>query len=209
MNITKITAQVKNSDRANVFIDGNYSFSLTLSQIIDNKVKVGQEIDEVGLNALKKISDFGKLKMRTIEWLYIRPRSSQELKLYLKKKSIDTEVTNQLINEVIRLGYQDDVRFAKWWVEQRKAKNKSNRFISNELRSKGVHSSIIEDALNDNCETDETRIKNLIDKKRLFQKYPDKQKLTTCLMPQGFSYDLIKQSLADQPIAVAEFPSDT
>lgn len=197
MTITKITAQVKNSDRANIFIDGSYSFSLTLGQVIDNKVKVGMEINDAELNVLKKISDFGKLKMRTVEWLYIRPRSSQELKMYLKKKNIDPEVSGNLIIEVQRLNYQDDIRFTKWWVEQRKAKHKSDRFIYNELRAKGIHSSIIEEALHESSETDEARIKSLINKKRLIQKYPDKQKLITYLMRQGFSYELIKQVTSD------------
>lgn len=195
MKITKITGQIKNPDRANIFIDGTYSFSLTLSQVIDNKVKVGLELDEAELNVLKKISDYGKLKMRTIEWLYIRPRSSQELRMYLKKKNIDTEDSTKLINEISKLGYQDDFRFTTWWVEQRKAKNKSNRFISNELRSKGIDSGTIADALNDSGETDEARMINLINKKKLLQKYPEKQKLATYLMRQGFSYDVIKQHI--------------
>ncbi len=195
MKITKITGQIKNPDRANIFIDGTYSFSLTLSQVIDNKVKVGLELDEAELNVLKKISDYGKLKMRTIEWLYIRPRSSQELRMYLKKKNVDTEDSTKLINEISKLGYQDDFRFTTWWVEQRKAKNKSNRFISNELRSKGIDSGTISDALNDSGETDEARMINLINKKNLLQKYPEKQKLVTYLMRQGFSYDVIKQHI--------------
>jgi len=195
MKITKITGQIKNPDRANIFIDGTYSFSLTLSQVIDNKVKVGLELDEAELNVLKKISDYGKLKMRTIEWLYIRPRSSQELRMYLKKKNVDTEDSTKLINEISKLGYQDDFRFTTWWIEQRKAKNKSNRFISNELRSKGIDSGTISDALNDSGETDEARMINLINKKNLLQKYPEKQKLVTYLMRQGFSYDVIKQHI--------------
>jgi regulatory protein len=195
MKITKITGQIKNPDRANIFIDGTYSFSLTLSQVIDNKVKVGLELDEAELNVLKKISDYGKLKMRTIEWLYIRPRSSQELRMYLKKKNVDTEDSTKLINEISKLGYQDDIRFTAWWVEQRKTKNKSNRFISNELRSKGIDSGTISDALNDSGETDEARMINLINKKNLLQKYPEKQKLVTYLMRQGFSYDVIKQHI--------------
>ena len=40
--ITALTAQVRNADRVNVFIDGTYDFSLDVAQVVDCGVKVGR-----------------------------------------------------------------------------------------------------------------------------------------------------------------------
>ena len=48
MTITKISAQVKNPDRVSIYIDGVYSLSLNLDQLLVEKLKFGLELDEVG-----------------------------------------------------------------------------------------------------------------------------------------------------------------
>jgi regulatory protein len=78
MTITKITEQVKNPNRVSIFVDGKYSFSLSLDQLLDLRLKVSYELDEARLKELVKLSQVGKLKMRTLEWLMIRPHSAKE-----------------------------------------------------------------------------------------------------------------------------------
>ena len=54
MKVTKLSSQVKNPDRINVFIDDKYTFSLDISQITDLRVKVGQELNQEEVDQLKK-----------------------------------------------------------------------------------------------------------------------------------------------------------
>ncbi len=85
--ITAIKPQQKNQNRVNIFVDNTYEFSLSISQLVDQKLKVGQQLDEAQLAALKKLSNFGKLYTRTLEWLLSRPHSTKETRDYLYRKN--------------------------------------------------------------------------------------------------------------------------
>jgi regulatory protein len=195
MEITKISAQLKNPERVSIFVDGSYSFSLSLNQLLQEKIVKGQQLNPEALAQLIKLSNIGKLKAKAIEWLYIRPRSEQELKFYLKKQDIDEQEAGNLVSQLQKKGYQDDLTFATWWRDQRLAKNRSQTYISHELRLKGVPSYIINEVLASTANQDAGSLSNLIAKKNLLQKYPDQKKLVAYLQRQGFSYHVIKQQL--------------
>lgn len=197
MIITKITEQVKNPNRVSVYVDGKYSFSLNLDQLLETKLKVGTEIDEAKLKDFVKLSQLGKLKMRTLEWLMIRPHSAKELKDYLRRKKVDSQEAEKLIEYFKANKYQNDEVFAKWWLEQRLAKQKSLSFIKFELRSKGVSGETIQTVLEESDVSEAQILKELIAKKRRQAKYQDNKKLIEYLLRQGFSYSLVKEALAE------------
>jgi regulatory protein len=197
MTITKIAEQVKNPNRVSIFVDGKYSFSLNLDQLLETKLKVGTEIDEARLKELIKLSQVGKLKMRTLEWLMIRPHSAKELRDYLKRKKVADEEIADLVEYFKARGYQNDEAFAKWWLEQRRAKNKSTAFIKFELKTKGVEDEIIQLVIGEDAVTDKQILKQLIAKKRRQAKYQDPKKLTEFLLRQGYNYSLIRDVLAE------------
>ena len=76
--ITDIRQAVKNENRVNIFVNKKYSFSLDVTQLVDLKLKVGAKISEEELAEYKKLSEFGKLYQRTLEWVLVRPRSEKE-----------------------------------------------------------------------------------------------------------------------------------
>ncbi|HKX24619.1 MAG TPA: hypothetical protein VJM46_05260, partial [Candidatus Saccharimonadales bacterium] len=83
MRITAIKAQVKNTERVSVYLDGKYSFSLTQNQLLELKIHSGMDLTEQELEDLKKASDYGKLLERSMNYVMIRPRSIRELRDYL------------------------------------------------------------------------------------------------------------------------------
>lgn len=93
--VTALKPAVKNEHRVNIFIDDKYSFSLDLAQLVDHKIKVGQRLDEEQIEQYKKLSEFGKLYQRTLEWVLVRPRSERETRDYLKRKKIRREMENR------------------------------------------------------------------------------------------------------------------
>jgi len=86
MIITNLKQGVKNPNRVNVFVDGKFAFSLDVSQVVDYRLKVGQELAAEEIAELKKASEFGKLYQRALEWALTRPRSERELRDYLFRK---------------------------------------------------------------------------------------------------------------------------
>ena len=87
MKITGLSAQIKNPNRLNIMIDGTYKFSLDISQIVDLGVKVGREFTEQELLELQEEGEFSKLYSRALEYTFMRPHSSREVKDYLWRKT--------------------------------------------------------------------------------------------------------------------------
>jgi regulatory protein len=196
MTITAISAQKTNPDRVNVFIDGKYEFSLTLDQLLSEKIKKGIELSESDIINLKKISADGLLRSKALDWLLIRPRSMLELRLYLKKKNATPELTDSICEEFQSKGYQNDEAFAKWWIEGRIRKNKSNISIYSELVSKGLDKDLINSLLSQS-HPQSSRLKELIIQKNLINKYPNIVQLKKYLVGKGFRYSEIEDVLAE------------
>ncbi len=190
--ITNLKQGVKNLDRVNVFVDGNYSFSLDISQVVDYKIKIGQEITKEELEEYKKASEFGKLYQRTLEWSLSRPRSEREVRDYLYKKVIEKKLDKNYIETISQRvkekKYLNDETFAEWYVENRFVKRGiSKKRLKMELMKKGISNEIIEKVLD--IRNDEEEILKIIEKKR--KKYDD-EKLIQYLCRQGFDYQLVQ-----------------
>src|SRR3989338_1711055 len=129
MKITVIKAQVKNPERVSVFVDDRYSFSLSLDELVSQKLKKDEELSQADVKRFKKLSDDGKLRARSLEWLLNRPHSIREFKDYLYRKKADLDITESLITEFLSRKYLDEEKFAKWFTELQKRRGKSNRAI--------------------------------------------------------------------------------
>lgn len=197
MKITSIKQQVKNPERASIFVEGKYSFSLSLNELVAEKLKMGQDLTEPEQKRLKKLSEEGKLRARVLEWLLNRPRSSRELREYLYRKKVESDLAQSLSDEMAIKGYLDDERFAEWLVELRRRGGKSERAIRAELGRKGIDRELADAALVEGRD-EADRLRALVDKKQKLARYrADPQKLIAYLARQGFSYDDIKRTLAD------------
>lgn len=199
MKITAIKAQVKNTERISIYVDEKYTFSLGYNQLLDQKLRIGLEIDDARIAELKHISDFGKAYERALIYVMIRPRSVREVQDYARRKKWTPEDTAAIIQKLQVRGYLDDANFARAWVENRVLGSKtSRRKLQMELKAKGVTDDIIRHALENAQFDDGNALKELIAKKRRLPKYAaDEQKLMQYLARQGFSFDDIRQALAN------------
>lgn len=198
MKITDILAQVKTRGRYSVFVDGKFAFGFSELGLINSGIKVGDEIDDAKLLALKKQSATDKLYNLALNLIARRPRSQKELVDYLRRKTDDKQEQQQILNMLSKAGYVNDLDFARRWVESRRLlKPISKRKLILELKTKGISDSIISEVL-ENDETDELKVlTELIAKKRRQTKYKDDLKLMQYLSRQGFNYSDIKTVIAE------------
>jgi len=197
MIITSLKQQEKNPDRVSIFVDGKYGFSLSLDELVREKLKNGQEIDASQLIQLKKVSDEGKLRGRALDWLLLRPHSVREFKDYMYRKKADPALTESLILEFSEKGYLNDVEFGAWLVEERQRKSKSDRAIRSELFKKGLSRQDVETVLEGQEESEMERLRLLISKKSQMTRYKnDPEKLAKYLIAQGYNWNLVKEALA-------------
>ncbi len=210
MKITSISVQVRDKNRVNVSVDGKYRFSLDITQVADLGIRVGREYEEDELKKIEEESQFGKVYTRALEYCLSRPHSRREVSQYLYRKTrprriktgelkdgIPIAVTERVFARLDERGYLNDESFTRYWVENRQLrKGISRRKLQDELHAKGVDRSIVEEALLTTERDDEDELQKVIAKKA--RRYDDPQKLIAYLARQGFSYDDIKQALADQ-----------
>jgi regulatory protein len=199
MKITSIKQQVKNPERASIFVDGKYSFSLSLNELVAEKLKINQEIDEAELKKLKKLSIDGKLKNRALEWVMNRPRSIRELSDYLYRKKAEPEQIISITEDFKSRNYISDVAYAVWLIDMRRRGGKSSRAIQSELSKKGVSREVVAENMAKDSDQERQLLKELVLKKQRLSRYKnDEMKLKQYLLRQGFSYDDIKTVLLDQ-----------
>ncbi len=195
MKITKIQPAVKTAGRYNIFVDEQYSFSLDESQLLQEKLKIGLEINEEKLAELQGESEFGKSYARALELILRRPRSFREMYDYARRKKWEEELTDRVLSRLSEKEYLDDKKFANFWLKARiNSKPISKRKLSAELQQKGISREIIDEVLSEYSQNDElAALLVLINKKK--NKYTDEQKLMAYLASQGFSYGAIKEAL--------------
>lgn len=211
VSVTALKSQVRDKSRVNVFIDGAYRFSLDITQVADLGIKTGNRYTLDELAELENESQFGKLYTRSLEYSLVRPRSVREMRDYLYRKTRDTrtkegavkkgvskELTERVFNRLVEKGYIDDMRFARFWVENRNLrKGSSLRRLTAELRGKGVSNDIIHQVTDESERTDTEELRKVIAKKA--SRYSDQNKLIAYLQRQGFRYDDIRQALNEEP----------
>lgn len=201
MKITSIKQQIKNPQRVSIFVDEKYSFSLSLDELVTQKLKKDQELELADVKRLKKISDDGKLRARSLEWLLNRPHSIREFKDYLYRKKADPELAAALVQEFLVKNYLNEQKFGQWLIELHQRRGKSNRAIRFELIKKGLDREMIDQLMENGSDNETERLKALVAKKRQASRYKnDPQKLAKYLVAHGFNWNDVKQALAiDQP----------
>ena len=176
-------------------------------------IKRGNVYEESEVQAFEVESQFGKLYAKTLEYCLMRPHSAREVRDYLWRKTrpsrvrrkdgavyerpgVAPEQADRVFDRLLEKGYIDDERFARFWIENRHLrKGASRRKLVQELRAKGVESSIIEANLEESTRTDTSELRKMIEKKA--SRYADRQKLMQYLVRQGFSYDDVKTALVE------------
>lgn len=139
-----------------------------------------------------------KVYNRILRFATIRPRSEKEIEFWFKRKRVNPELVEELLNQLKESGLVDDLSFAKWWVDQRLTfRPKARRALFVELRQKGVDREIIKQALET---VDDKSVASSLTRRRLLRltRLPpevQKEKLAGFLARRGFSYDTVKNIL--------------
>ena len=198
MRITSIKQQVKRAGRYSVFVDGEYSFSLSESALLDSKINSGQELTREQVTEFKQLSADDKIYNQTLKYIALRPRTKWEIEVYLNKKDASPPLLESTLNKLSNVGLIDDKKYAQSFVNDRRLlRPSSRRKIVNDLRKKHIPASIIEEVVGDESDDERAALKAIIERKRQHTKYQDDLKLMQYLARQGFNYGDIKDALKD------------
>ncbi len=196
--ITALKVQERTKDRVNVYLDGSYAFGLALIHAV--WLKVGQQLSDEEIAALKEADTLEKVKKRALGLIAYRPRSVQEIRRRLQRASFDEETIATVITDLRTAGLLDDEAFSQAWVESRlEASPRSKRMLAWELRQKGVSESAIQSSL-ENVDDEEAAYRLALKRwpkvAKLQPAFERTRKLTEQLARYGFSFDTIRDIVA-------------
>lgn len=200
LQITDIQAQKKRAGYYSIFVNEEYSFSLSDLDLSAANLHVGQTVAQQELEQLKKTSLTAKAYNRALYYLKYGPRTVWQMRQYLERKGgFGEEEISSAIQGLEKDKYLNDAAYVDSYLNSRQAyKPSSKRQLNAELRKKGIDSKIIEERLSElDDESQKTAVLQIVQKKINQPKYKDKKKLTEYLVRQGFPYGLVKKALEE------------
>ena len=199
--VTAITMQVKDKNRVNVFIDGDFCCGLLLETVMKYKLKVGDTITRDNLAQIQYDSEKSKALNISVSYLSRSMKTQKQIEKYLTDKGYGNTVIFFVIEKLKEYGYIDDSIYAKTYIKSYISK-KGKKLIEYELISKGIANSDIEKAYL-MIEESEERLPNnpalSLAEKYMKNKPCDNatiQKLYRHLLSKGFDYDEVKSAVS-------------
>ena len=146
--ITALTAQKRDRNRINVFLDGDFAFGL--SRIVAAWLHVGQELSDEKIASLQSEDSLEVAYQKVIRYLSYSRRSTQEVQHYLEKQDVSAEITEQVVERLQRTGLINDEHLARDWVDNRSDNRpRGRRALVYEMKHKGIPDQDIQQALSD------------------------------------------------------------
>lgn len=199
--ITKIEVQKRNKERVNIYIDNEYSFSISAELVYKEGLKINEKIDLEKIKIIAKEDNYLKCKniaLRIVEKTY---KSEKELKDKLLLKGYDEASINKTLNFLKEYNFLNDLNYVKMYVKDKTRLQGKNK-IKYDLIKKGINDTLIEEEISNINEDEEKDIaynmalkKYNILLKRENDKYKLSQKLYRFLLSKGYNYDIVSQAV--------------
>jgi regulatory protein len=196
--ITDIQAQKRNRNRVNIYLGGNYAFSL--DRVAAAWLTVGRQLSDEEIIRLQEKDEFQIALSRAMHFLGFRARSEQEMETYLAKKGFEPPLIERVIVRLKESKLVNDLDFAQTWLDSRQRfRPRSKSLMKLELRQKGVAEPEIEQALQSSNLDDFDLAMDA--GRKLSSRYQNQdkpeydRKLGAALQRRGFSYAIVRECL--------------
>lgn len=219
--ITRITEQKRRANRRNVYLDGAFAFGCNLNVVAKLRLREGMSLTDAQVEEILRGEVRQECFDKAMEALQSRLHSRAELHKKLKSREYGEAVINGVLDDLTRLGYVNDERFAKnKALSAAQHKHHGRRRAMVELLKSGVRGEVARKALDDvyNPETGEGGVDSIATAKTLAQKKAPglrkldplvaRRRLVGMLQRRGFDYDSIKP-VVDEVLGAARDDDET
>lgn len=200
MIVTKI---MKNKANYDIYIDEEYSFTLTDEGLYKTKLKSGIEfIITEELNDILKEDEAKRCKNRALKIITTSAKSENKIKEKLIKEGYSEYAIQMALEFLGEYKFTNDERLANNIAQKSLRNNNSIRQMKQTLKNKGIKKEDIEKTLEDINEEDEIENAiNIANKKYNTIKNKDRaeilRKIAYTLNYRGFSYRAIDKAIQD------------
>jgi regulatory protein len=198
--ISALRAQVNDSQRVNVFIDGEFALGVSLTTITKAGLYVGKPLSAEEYTRLEQVESADKAFLAALRFLEARPRSASEVRERLARKEFAPPAIDAALARLAQLELIDDTAFARFWVENRQASRpRGTSALREELRRKGVAADVAAQILSDEELTGDEPARAMALARAALRKYAGAadraaftRRLGGYLQRRGFGFDTIR-----------------
>lgn len=194
-------------DTGEVFqVPGNITGHLTL--------KKGLALDTAMYEYLKDESERFTCRRKALDYLSLRNRTVQELRMLLKKKNFSESIISEILDSLTSAGYINDYKYAVDYISARR-RNKviGDSLLKSELYRKGVPSKSIDKAIRKSddapVEFEDIYRESLKKLARIEHKKNKPAKIALFLRQRGFDSGIIRKvidRMKEEKKLLEEFP---
>src|ERR1051325_2660192 len=197
--ITEIVEPKGKPNRRRVYLDGKFAFSVKLNVVAKFRLREGMELSPQQIEAIEQGEIRQECLDRAMKYLSGRLHSREELRKKLVRQEYSAAMIDEVLEELKRLGYVDDERFAKTKaLSAAQHKHHGPRRAMVELMRAGVKKDVANAAVGGGDESNdnvaEARKLAMKQAARLRKLDPQvaKRRLAGMLARRGFDYDSIR-----------------
>jgi regulatory protein len=198
--VTRIDTQARDPERFNVFIEGEFAFSVDQLVAAEHDLHVGRQLTSAEIEGLLAADEASRATAASLQFLGYRPRSRAEVERRLARRGFSEAAVAVAIERLERWHYLDDDAFARAWIESRaEHQPRGRRLIQQELREKGVAREVVEQALEE-IELDEYPAALELARKRARSLRGEaplvrRRRLAGYLQRRGYGWDVVSRVL--------------
>ena len=197
--VTQISEQKRRPNRRNVYLDGSFAFGCNINVVAKFRLREGMALTDEQVTQIQHGEVRQECFDKAMEAIGSRLHSRSELHRKLMRREYGEPVVEAVLDDLVRLGYVDDERFAKTKaLSAAQYKHHGRRRAFQELRKAGVTNEVADKALADvYSEHDSTAVARQLAEKqapRLKRLDPAvaRRRLVGMLQRRGFDYESIK-----------------
>lgn len=197
--ITQILEQKRRANRRNIHLDGKYAFACNVAVVARFRLRVGLTLSD------RQIADIKQNELRqdcfddAMRLLQNRLHSERELRQKLTRKEHLAELIHSVIDDLKRMGYVDDARFAKTKAQSAATHRHHGKLRARmELLKAGVDRTTASRAVEDVYDShDSLAVARTLAQKqalrlRKLEPVVARRRLAGMLLRRGFTYDDVR-----------------
>lgn len=197
--ITKIEIQKRNKERVNLFLDGEYAFSISTELVYKEGLKTKDEIDSDKLKIIADHESQIRCKNSALRIIEKSCKTEKEVRDKLILKGYEDNSINKSIEFLKEYNFINDSNYTKAFIRD-KLKSQGSQKIKYTLIQKGISKENIDEELSNlNKESEKSTALNLakkkfdIIKKKESDNYKISGKLYRYLISKGYEYDVTSE----------------
>ena len=142
--ITRISAQVRDAKRSNIFLDGEFAFGMATDRVLREGLAPNDDLTAERVAGLVALDESDRATEAGMVLLSYRPRSAKEVRDRLARNGYSADATDIALEKLTGWGYLNDEEFARRWIENRvEHRPRGSRLLAQELRHKGIDTNVI------------------------------------------------------------------